>query len=73
MAPFCIFMSIRRHPWILPRQARFSSDQAALYTVPVQLPGHFSGQRGLRYGVAVAMLPIRSCALAARTIKITTE
>jgi hypothetical protein len=28
-------------PPVLPRGARFPVDQAALYTVPVQLPGHF--------------------------------
>ncbi|MCP8347051.1 hypothetical protein DN387_02200 [Pseudomonas sp. FBF18] len=45
-APLCNFLSIRRHPRILPRKARFSIDQAALYTVPVQLPGHFAGEHG---------------------------
>ncbi len=38
---FCLFHSKMRHPQVLPRGARFPVDQAALYTVPVQLPGHF--------------------------------
>jgi len=36
---FCNFLSIKRHPGHLPPGASFSMDRAALYTVPVQLPG----------------------------------
>ncbi|MGY4492913.1 hypothetical protein [Pseudomonas sp. TE3610] len=36
---FCNFLSIKRHPGHLPPGASFSMEQAALYTVPVQLTG----------------------------------
>jgi len=32
-----------RHPQVLPLSASFPSEQPALYTVPVQLPGAFPG------------------------------
>jgi hypothetical protein len=72
MALFYIFMSIKRHPWKQTLFARFSSDPTALYTVPVQFRDTIPGKVGLRFGVANRE-PARSVALAARTIRITTE
>ncbi len=42
--PFCLFLSIKRHPQVLPPSASFPCQQSALYTVPVQLPGAFSAR-----------------------------
>lgn len=73
---FCNFLSIKRHPGHLPSGASFSMDRAALYTVPVQLPGADRGVfRSLRAVVGTRDARFdktRSCSFRRKTIKNTT-
>ncbi|PYB92497.1 hypothetical protein DMX12_26740 [Pseudomonas sp. MB-090624] len=57
MAPFCIFLSIKRQPRKQALFDRFSSDPTALYTVPVQFRDMFRGKVGLRVGMATPQIP----------------
>ena len=53
MAPFCIFLSIKRQPRKQALFDRFSSARTALYTVPVQFRDMFRGKVGMQCGVAM--------------------
>ncbi|NWL04711.1 hypothetical protein DM807_02155 [Pseudomonas hunanensis] len=57
MAPFCIFLSIKRQPRKQALFDRFSSARTALYTVPVQFRDMFRGKVGLRVGTATPQIP----------------
>ncbi|ATP46448.1 hypothetical protein CR511_21345 [Pseudomonas putida] len=57
MAPFCIFVSIKRQPRKQALFDRFSSARTALYTVPVQFRDMFRGKVGMQYGVAIPQIP----------------